>query len=191
MEQKRLSIATLVAVLLVGLIALYGAFKPEAPISGFTPRGVTNFTGLEVAAPTYQPTGTPAAVIDSAGVSVLFEVRDAATPVVAVNNGGNVEMSGDLALGSYYPLEYGTAGEVAVAASQDITGTAEVAHGLTTVTWAVCTLGEDPSATSGHAAHVTVAISTNVVTVKAWQDDFVTEATETDVTTYCLVIGTP
>lgn len=45
-----------------------------------------------VAAPTDIATATPAAVIDSAGVSVLLEVRDAATPVARFPNGGGLDM---------------------------------------------------------------------------------------------------
>jgi hypothetical protein len=44
---------------------------------------VTNLSGLKVAAPTAVGTSTPAAVIDSLGVSNILEVRDAATPVAA------------------------------------------------------------------------------------------------------------
>lgn len=138
--------------------------------------------GVQVAAPTAVATAQPALQVDSAGVSNILEIRDAATPVFAVNNGGDVV--GNL-------LQYGSSGEKAVASTESITGTATVAHGLTTVTWALCVLGEDPTSGAGDAAHVSVAISANVVTAKVWQDDFVTAATETDVAVHCLVIGTP
>jgi len=36
-----------------------------------------------------------------------------------------------------------------------------------------------------------VAISANVVTLKAWQDDFVTAATEADTMIHWLVVGAP
>jgi hypothetical protein len=104
----------------------------------------------------------------------------------------DLEVDGTLVLATgRFPLQYASSGQSAIATSQDITGTATVAHGLTTVTWAVCTLGEDPTSGGGDSAHVSVAVSGNVVTVKAWQDDFVTAATEADTTTHCLVIGTP
>lgn len=51
--------------------------------------GQTINNWAKVAAPTAIATATPAAVIDSAGVSNILEVRDAATPVFAVQNGGN------------------------------------------------------------------------------------------------------
>ena len=88
-------------------------------------------------------------------------------------------------------LQYGSSGERAVASSISMTGTYTVSHGLTTVTWAVCTLGQDPDDDAGDAAHITVSISDNTVVAKAWQDDFVTAATETSVAVHCLVIGTP
>lgn len=148
-----------------------------------TMTGDLNVTGAgKVAAATAVATATPAFVVDSAGVSNLFEVRDAATPVFAVNDGGVV-------VGSV--LQYGSSGDKLVTTTESITGTVTVAHGLTTVTWALCVLGEDPTSGGGEAAHVSVAVSGNTVTAKVWQDDFVTEATETEVDVHCLVVGTP
>jgi hypothetical protein len=37
----------------------------------------------------------------------------------------------------------------------------------------------------------TVTVSANVVTLKVWQDDFITAATETDVDVHWLVVGVP
>lgn len=48
-----------------------------------------------VSAPTAVATATPAFVVNSAGVSNILEVRDAATPVFAIRNGGTA------VLGSY------------------------------------------------------------------------------------------
>ena len=50
--------------------------------------GQTINNWLKVAAPTAIATATPGVVIDSLGVSNILEVRDAATPVFTVNNGG-------------------------------------------------------------------------------------------------------
>lgn len=90
-----------------------------------------------------------------------------------------------------YPLGYATGGSQLVYGSDAITGTATAAHGLTTVTFANCTLGEDPEAGAGDGAMCTVSISSNVVTLDVWQDDFVTAATETDVVIHWLVVGVP
>lgn len=148
-----------------------------------TMTGDLNVTGAgKVAAATTVATATPALVVDSLGESNLLEVRDAATPVFAINDGGAV-------VGNV--LQYGSSGEKAVASTISMTGTYTVAHGLTTVTWAMCTLGRDPDDDAGDAAHMTVEVSGNVVLAKMWQDDFVSAATEADVTAHCLVIGTP
>lgn len=133
-------------------------------------------------APTAIATATPAMVVDSLGLSNIFEVRDAATPVFAVNNGGAV-------VGLV--LKYGSSGEQLVVGTDQITTTATAAHGLTTVTFALCTLGEDPTSGANEAAMCTVVVSGNTVTLKIWQDDFVSAATETDVDIHWLVVGTP
>jgi hypothetical protein len=90
-----------------------------------------------------------------------------------------------------YPLGFATSGSQLVFGTDDITGTATAAHGLTTVTFAVCTLGEDPTAGAGEGAMCTVTVSGNVVTLKVWQDDFVTAASETDVAVHWIVVGVP
>ena len=66
-------------------------------------RGVSHFTELEAdtvkaAAPTAVGTATPALMTDSLGVSNLFEIRDAATPVWYAADGGNVTHTGNYAL---------------------------------------------------------------------------------------------
>lgn len=52
--------------------------------------GYTANNAANVTAPTAVATATPAFYVDSSGVSKLFEVRDSATPVFSVLNGGNV-----------------------------------------------------------------------------------------------------
>ena len=105
---------------------------------------------------------------------------------------GDMTVGGELNLASgAYPLGYATSGSQLVYGTSSITGTATAAHGLTTVTFANCTLGEDPTFGAGDGAMCTVAISANVVTVKVWQDDFVTAATETEVDVHWLVVGVP
>jgi hypothetical protein len=92
---------------------------------------------------------------------------------------------------SLYPLGYASDGYQTVYGTSTITGTEVAAHGLTTVTMALCTLGEDPTAGGGDAAMCTVTVAANVVTLKAWQDDFISAATETDVDVHWVVIGQP
>jgi len=107
---------------------------------------------------------------------------------------GNTDLTGTLQYGSgnLYPVGYATSGQQFKFGSSSITGTATAAHGLTTVTYALCTIGEDPIAgASGHSAICSVTVAANVVTVKAWKDDLITAATESGLTVYWLVIGTP
>jgi len=57
--------------------------------------GQTYSNWLRVAAPTAIATATPAVVVDSAGVSNILEVRDGATPVWYVSNGGTWVSTGE------------------------------------------------------------------------------------------------
>jgi hypothetical protein len=106
---------------------------------------------------------------------------------------GNTTLDGTLQYGAddLYPLGYASSGQQAVYGTASITGTATAVHGLTTVTFCLCTLGEDPTAGAGDGAMCTVAVSANVCTLKVWQDDFVTAATETSVDVHWVVIGAP
>jgi hypothetical protein len=112
---------------------------------------------------------------------------------------GNTDLEGTLDVAStinygaddLYPVGFATSGQQAVYGTDAITGTASAAHGLTTVTFALCTLGEDPESGAGDGAMCTVSVSGNVVTLDIWQDDFVTAATETDVLIHWLVVGAP
>lgn len=62
----------------------------DLPITG----GQTNSNWLKIAGPTAIATATPVVVIDSLGLSVLLDVRDAATPVFSINNGGSWSSTG-------------------------------------------------------------------------------------------------
>lgn len=73
------------------------------------------------------------------------------------------------------------AGQTVKFGSTAVTGTEVVTHGLTTVTGAVATLGEDPGTDAGDAASVSVAISGTTVTIKCWQDDFTAATAEATV----------
>lgn len=60
-------------------------------------RGVTHHTEisadtLRAAAPTSVGTATPALMVDSDGISVILEARDAATPVFSIDDGGVVDV---------------------------------------------------------------------------------------------------
>lgn len=68
--------------------------------TGMTSAGGLISAAVGVAAPTAVGTATPAFYVDSLGVSNLFEVRDAATPVFSVANGGAVTGTGALSVAS-------------------------------------------------------------------------------------------
>lgn len=125
--------------------------------------------------------------------SLLVLEQSDGTDKVTVANTGNTDIAGTLQYGAnnLYPVGYASSGQQLVYGTDSITGTATAAHGLTTVTFALCTLGEDPTSGAGEAAYCTVSVSGNAVTLKAWQDDFVTEATETDVAIQWIVVGAP
>jgi len=123
---------------------------------------------------------------------LVLETSDG-TDVLTASNAGNVDIAGTLQYGAsnLYPVGYASSGQQLVYGTAAITGTLAVPHGLTTVTFCQATLGQDPDDDAGDAAHVTVAVAANVCTAKVWQDDWVTEATETDVVVHWLVIGAP
>lgn len=107
--------------------------------------------------------------------------------------GDDADVAGSLTVGtsSLYPLGHASDGLQAVYATTGITGTAQLAHGLTTVDWALCTMAEAPTAGVGDGAYCGVISASNIVTATVYQDDFVTAATEADVAVNWLVIGTP
>ena len=125
-----------------------------------------------------------------AGVTNLTNLEVAGTMAVA----GNTDLTGTLVYGGddLYAVGYGTSGQEMIWGTESITGTLEVTTGLTTVTWALCTIGEDPaSGAADHLANCTVAVSGNAVTVQVWEDDQITASTEADVIAHWMAIGTP
>ena len=121
------------------------------------------------------------------------EVGSRAISGSEVTHLSNLDVAGEIEYGSNdeYPLGYASSGQQLVYGTDVVTGTLAVNHGLSTVTFCVASMGKDPDDDAGDAAHVTVAVSSNVCTVKVWQDDFITAATETDIPVHWLVVGTP
>jgi len=111
MEQKRISIATLIAVLLVGLVAAYGAFRPGPVISGFSPQGVSNLNSLHLAVPTAQATGTPGLYVNNDSVARSIEVLNpSGTAVYAVDSDGAQTVGGNVDMGNNIIANIGAAG---------------------------------------------------------------------------------
>lgn len=160
--------------------------------TGFEPIG--RFQELQIDADSDQK---GALLIDQGGSGPSLQIAPAGDVNTQILDDGSITTTQVISsAGGFYSEEgyaayIGTEGQTMVAWTDNVTGTATVAHGLTTVTWAVCSLGRDPDADAGDAAHVTLTVSANVVTAKVWQDDFVTAATETDIPVHCLVIGAP
>ena len=127
--------------------------------------------------------------IMGAGVTNLTNLELAGTLDVA----GNTDLVGTLNYGAnnLYPVGYDTSGEQFLFVTQDLTQSEViVTTGLSTITYALCTLCEDPAAATD-AAFCTVSISTNVVTGKIWQADGSTASGEIDVCVNALIVGTP
>lgn len=133
----------------------------------------------------------PAPPIDSTDL-VFDSILEDDTTFTTLATTGNVVVGGDLTLSSGdYPLEYASGSQQLVVGTDVFTTTESAAHGLTTVTFALCTLGEDPESSGADAAMCTVSVSGNVVTVDIWQDDMVTASTEASVIVHWLVVGAP
>jgi hypothetical protein len=132
-----------------------------------------------VSAPTAIATATPAMVVNSLGVSTILEVRDAATPVFTVLNGG--EVTGKV-------LRYATAGTQLVCGTTTITNTAQVSHGLTTPAYAVCSLNQ---AVAGDAVGCATLVGGSVVTVTVHNSAVTPAANSTGASINWCVIGTP
>ena len=181
---KRQSILPIILVLLLSLSTGCKRTAEEQP----TARGMTHLSGLEVSGDE-----TDEFVVNQTGTGDIIEFRDAGTPVWRLADGGGVTQTGTFQYGAdtLYPVGYASSGQQMVYGTSTITGTATAVHGLTTVTFALSVLGEDPTSGAGDCAHATLTVSANVVTLKTWQDDFVTAATETSCDVHWLVIGAP
>lgn len=136
------------------------------------------------------------AVERSYNTSIYFEQGGAKQ---VVGSGGEIEIQSGATLdvqsgatatfADLYPLGYATTGSQLVYGTDTITTTGTASHGLSTVTWALCSLAEDPGTGAGDAAHCSVSVAANTVTIKTWQDDIATATVGASVN--WLVIGTP
>lgn len=117
------------------------------------------------------------------------DFADTATFSKGSGNAIVVSAGGALNIGGKYPLLYATTGKQVVCGSSTISSTLAVSHGLTTPSYAVCSLGEDPGTSAGDLVSCSASISEAVVTVKGWQDDW--SAGANDTTVFWCVVGTP
>lgn len=76
-----------------------------------------------------------------------------------------------------------------VVAADFSTGVATVVTGLSSIKAVVITQAGDPAAGAGDHAYTTMTISGGTISIKAWQDDFVTAATANLLPVHWLAIG--
>jgi hypothetical protein len=136
----------------------------------------------KIAAPTAIATATPAMVVDSLGVSTIFEVRDAATPVFTVNNGGTI---------TGLVLQYGTAGQRVYCNASTFTGTLALTSSTTAIATPVvpwCSLNQDPTGASQTCSTINAS---GVVTVSVWTSNATPTASEEGAAVSYCIIGTP
>jgi len=124
------------------------------------------------------------------GVAGDLEVDGSTDLDGALAVAGNVDVTGTLQYGAndLYPIGFASSGQQTVYGTTAITGTATAAHGLTTVTFCLCTLGKQQDAST---AGCSVVVSSNTCTLYTYEDDNTTQSTETDVPVHWLVIGAP
>jgi hypothetical protein len=126
----------------------------------------------------------------AAGIVVSAGGISATGSITVATGGANIAGEVEYGTNDLSILGYASAGEqLVVGTSSGVTATTVAAHGLTTVTFALCTLGEDPDTDAGDPVACSVTVAGDVVTVKLWQDDWTAGATAAVV--HWLVVGTP
>ena len=108
-----------------------------------------------------------------------------------IQSGGtlDVQAGATFNIGSNYPVVLDTASSVIVVGGGSITGTASYAHGLTTVEFAACHMNQTADDDAGDAARCVATHGTTTITATLYQDDWVTQATETDIPITYVAIG--
>lgn len=115
--------------------------------------------------------------------------------IVTYSDAGSTETAridgatGNITVGSEYALLFDTASTTVVAGTGTITGTASYAHGLTTVEFAICAMNQVADDDAGDAARCVATYGSTTVTVTLYQDDWVTQATETDIPISYFAVG--
>ena len=197
----KVKIGALVSILLTAVIAIAALFYPvQVPYDdNITAKAIERGALLcasESGNCVESWNGSDFIIYSDGGSTQKYHVDGATGNVDAegtANFAGAVTLQGALQYGAnnLYPVGYASSGQQLVYGTTNVTGTIVAAHGLTTVTFCTATLNEDPTAGAGDGAMVTVVVAANVCTLKVWQDDFVTAATETNVSVQWLVVGVP
>ena len=124
-----------------------------------------------------------------AGVTNLTNLELAGTLDVV----GNTDLTGTLVYGAnnLYPVGFASSGQELLYVIQDVTANEIiVSTGLSTITFAVCSMCEVPEVATD-AAFCTIDVTTNVVRAKIWQADGSTSSNEADVCIMTLIVGAP
>lgn len=130
-DTDRKWIAWAITVILIVLGTLIGVKFPipDPPL----PLGYSHFSGLHVAAPTTQPTTTPAAIISSEGLGTLLEVQDAGTRVIWIEDGGALQAVSGIQIAA--PTAQATATPAVIINSLGLSNLIEVRDAATPVFW--------------------------------------------------------
>lgn len=185
--------ATGAAALNAGITVDTSAFTVADVTGNVATTGTLNVTGastltgavaangnIAVTVPTAVASATPAARINNIGAandSLVIEKN--ATPVFKIGNGGVV---------TGFVLSNGTSGQKIVCGSQNITGTATIAHGLATPSYVQVSIAGD---LTGDAAIASFTNASAVVTGKVWGSALTPAPNTTPVAVQWCVIGTP
>lgn len=121
---------------------------------------------MNVSAPTAIASATPAAVINSAGVSNLLELRKNATPVFSVNGSGNSTIAGSLTVSGAINGVKCYKGQQSVLGAATAIPATLTAAGISTPTWADQSFAAAPGDTYWQSYHTN---SAGVVTFGVYQ----------------------
>lgn len=130
--------------------------------------GQANSSWVNIAAPTAIGSATPALVVNSAGVSNLFEARKNATPVFSVSGAGNTTIGGTLGVTGLVTINGVKCykGQQAVLGAATAIPATLTAAGITTPTWANQNFAASPGDTYWTHSHT---IGAGVVTFNTYQ----------------------
>jgi len=182
MDRRWLGWAIMVVLMVVGTLlgvkfpALPPMPDPAAPLGGFAAQSVTgeytNFSGLVVAAPTTFATATPGTILNSAGTGKILEIQDATTPVASFNDGGAVDLNGNLNIDGTLTLESVVlSGPVTFGTATTVISGTTIAHGIGTTPTVVLLTPQDAG---GYTTTVPYVLATDTISITIGVADSVT-----------------
>lgn len=124
-------------------------------------------------------TATPSLLVDQQGTGKILELRDNATPVFSVNDGGAV---------SGMVLSYSTTGKELVCGTGSISTGTSISHGLSTPEAVICSLNE---AITGDGAGCSSVNASGVVTITVYNSAATPAAAAAAHSVGYCILGTP